>query len=114
MRVAIGDADPTYTAALAHLLGDAGLEFVGAAVTAAALVELVIQANADVVAVDVRLPGGPSYVVAQLRERAVSCRVVAMSALLTPITRSAAADAGLSPLISKLEGEQLIAAIRAG
>jgi len=117
LRVAIGDADPTYTVALAQLLDDNGIDVAGSAATAHDLVELVRETGPemiDVVVVDARLPGGPAHVAAELRSAGQGCRVVVMSALDTPTSRTTAASAGPLPLVSKLDSEHLISAILSG
>lgn len=89
LRVAIGDADAGYAAALASVLADEpGVTWVGSARTAWALAELVLAERADVAAIDVRLPGGGPLILATLLRKAHhQIRIVAMAPVLTPTVR---------------------------
>ncbi len=112
LRVAVGDADPTFASALCDLIGDAGLRCVGTASTGEALIELVDVHDVDVIAMDVRFPG-LRLTIRKVRARERVCRIVVMSALVTPASRSVARDVGMNTIVSKLHGEDLIAAIAA-
>lgn len=114
LRVAIGDADGGYAAALACVLVDEpDVLWVGSAGTVAALVSLVRTEHADAVAVDVRLPGGGLVIVATLlRQDGHQARIVAMAPVLTPTVRCLADRVGATA-VAKADAPALVAALMA-
>jgi len=113
LRIAIGDGDRTYIAALASLIIDeADIAYVGSAQLASGLASLVVHSAVDIVAVDVGLPeGGIQGVADRLRDAGSACRLVALASTITPTARAAATAAGAETLIAKAEAIQLLAAL---
>lgn len=113
-RVAIAAGDPGYQAALALLVdGEPDLEHVGSASDVPSLVELIISNEADVVAVDLRLPGGGvERLRAALSKVDRRCALVALGLLATPSARAIASRAGAT-FAEKADAAGLLAALRA-
>lgn len=113
-RVAIAAGDPGYGAALAFLVdGEPDLLCVGSATDAAALVELVIENEVDVVAVDLGLLAGTlAPLRAALLDVERRCGLVALGALDTPSARAAALKSG-AIFAAKADAPGLLSALRA-
>lgn len=86
-RLLVADDDATFRAALVEAFaGDDRFEVVGQTDDATGVVELVAETEADVLLLDVRMPGGGIEAAQALRDQASSVVVVVVSAQTAPRT----------------------------
>jgi len=112
-RVATAAGDEGYQAALSLLLaGEPDLQHVGSATDVTSLLALITAHDVDVVAVDLRLPGGGlAELNAALTNARRHCGLVALALLDTPSARAAASRAGAT-FAEKADAAGLLAALR--
>ena len=95
-RVIVADDDPTFRSAAVEVLeADDRFAVVGEVATGAGLVELVEETDADVVLLDVRMPGGGPAAAQQLTDR--FGRRVVMVAVSAQVETASLPDAARAP-----------------
>lgn len=115
LRVLLVEDNEVYRSSLKAVLGlQQGLEVVGGVSSGEAAVGACRELAADVVLMDVRLPGLDGVAAtAAVREACPATAVVCLTAEATPDERKAALDAGAAALVEKGRPvDELLAAVR--
>lgn len=111
-RVIVADDEAIIRMGLRSMLEDAGHEIVGEASTADEVFELAQEWNADVVLLDVKMPGMDTLQAARILTKDFALPVVFVSAFGEPALVAQATDAGAFAYIVKpVHLEELLAAI---
>jgi two-component system, NarL family, nitrate/nitrite response regulator NarL len=108
-RIFLADDHPMIQAALNSLLRGGGHEMVGSATSGAEALELIRQSEADVLVLDVQMPGGSGlHVLSELRARGDNRPVVLLTAALGDETIRAALSLGVSGIVLKTSDPSLL------
>jgi two-component system, NarL family, nitrate/nitrite response regulator NarL len=109
IRIFLADDHPMIQAALQALLRGGGHEMVGCATSGAEALDQIAQSDADVIVLDVQMPGGSGIQVLQeLRSRGDVRPVVILTAAIGDETIRAALSLGASGIVLKTSDPSLL------
>jgi two-component system nitrate/nitrite response regulator NarP len=108
-RIFLADDHPMIQAALDSLLRGGGHEMVGCATSGAEALEQIAQSDADVLVLDVQMPGGSGiHVLSELRARGDKRPVVILTAAIGDETMRSALSLGVSGIVLKTSDPSLL------
>jgi len=108
-RIFLADDHPMIQAALDSLLRGGGHEMVGCATSGAEALEQLAQSDADVLVLDVQMPGGSGiHVLSELRARGDTRPVVLLTAAIGDETIRSALSLGVSGIVLKTSDPSLL------
>ena len=88
IRIFLADDHPMIQTAVEALLGRTGKRIVGRATSGAEALDLIPRANANVIILDVQMPGGSGiHVLRELRRRDDNSPVILLTAVLPSVRR---------------------------
>jgi two-component system nitrate/nitrite response regulator NarP len=108
-RIFLADDHPMIQAALSSLLRGGGHEMVGCATSGAEALEQIAQSDADVLVLDVQMPGGSGiHVLSELRARGDARPVVLLTAAIADEAIRSALSLGASAIVLKTSDPSLL------
>jgi two-component system nitrate/nitrite response regulator NarP len=108
-RIFLADDHPMIQAALSSLLHGGGHEMVGCATSGAEALEQIAQSDADVLVLDVQMPGGSGiHVLSELRARGDARPVVLLTAAIADEAIRSALSLGASAIVLKTSDPSLL------
>jgi two-component system nitrate/nitrite response regulator NarL len=101
-RIFLADDHPMIQAALETLLRDDGQEIVGSATNGADALDRIANSNADVIVLDIQMPGGSGlHVLAELRSRSDARPVILLTAAINDDAIRRALALGVEGIVLK-------------
>jgi two-component system nitrate/nitrite response regulator NarP len=108
-RIFLADDHPMIQAALSSLLRGGGHEMVGCATSGAEALEQIAQSDADVLVLDVQMPGGSGiHVLSELRARGDARPAVLLTAAIADEAIRSALSLGASAIVLKTSDPSLL------